>query len=271
MEVTDICVICGVERENTYHTFCRCPMARSLWQAMTETWPLPELESLSTSDSEWLLHLLDGKEETVRVMILMTLWRIWHCRNEVVHLKPMPSIESSKRFLCSYLESILTIKKFPTADPVKGKTVLSWDIAAKQKKKSSVAGVRPLRPWRKPPYGHVKLNVDGSFCAASGTGGIGVVIRDDAGLVIVSACHFLSSCQSPLEAELEACQEGVTMALNWSNQPCMVEMDCPEAVKMICSGELNRSPFTGLVQEIKHLMASSSFLINLAWHLTKKH
>jgi hypothetical protein len=30
MEITDICVICGVERETTFHTFCRCPSAVAL-------------------------------------------------------------------------------------------------------------------------------------------------------------------------------------------------------------------------------------------------
>jgi hypothetical protein len=87
MEVFDTCIICGVECECMFHTFCRCPMARNLWQAMQEVpaWPLPDVDSLANTDSEWLLHLLEGKSENMRVMILMTLWRIWHCRNEMVH------------------------------------------------------------------------------------------------------------------------------------------------------------------------------------------
>jgi hypothetical protein len=30
--------------------------------------------------------------------------------------------------LRSYIESILTIKQFPNADPAKGKIVVSWDV-----------------------------------------------------------------------------------------------------------------------------------------------
>jgi hypothetical protein len=58
------------------------------------------------------------------------------------------------------------------------------------------------------------------------------------------------------EFELEACCDGVDLALDWSNLPCVIEMDCDETVKMIRSGDLSRSPFTGLVHEIKQLMAT---------------
>jgi hypothetical protein len=63
-------------------------MAQSLWQAMSEVWPLPDLGEMTSTSTEWLLLLLDGKDETTRATILMTFWRIWHCRNEVVHHKP---------------------------------------------------------------------------------------------------------------------------------------------------------------------------------------
>jgi ribonuclease HI len=112
-----------------------------------------------------------------------------------------------------------------------------------------------------PPEGSVKLNVDGSFCKEMGVGGAGVVLRDDRGAIIVSKSLSLQPCLSPLEAELEACREGVILALDWSSLPCMIEMDCAEAVNMIRSGELNRSPFTGLIQEIKRLMATRSNLV----------
>jgi ribonuclease HI len=103
---------------------------------------------------------------------------------------------------------------------------------------------------------YVKLNVDGSFCGASSTGGIGMVLRDDDGSIIVSACRFLQSCQNPLEAELEACRHAISLALEWSALPCIVEMDCLEAVKMIKVYGLDRSPHTTIIHEIKLLMSS---------------
>jgi ribonuclease HI len=233
-------------------------MARNLWQAMEEVWPLPDVSTLANTGREWLLHLLDGRSDTVRVMILMTLWRIWYCRNEVVHNKPAPTVEASRRFLCSYLESLLTIKQFPNADAAKGKTVVSWGKEERWKRRPSVEAVKAKQPWRKPSEGKMKMNVDGSFCASSEQGGTGAVLRDEKGSIIVSACRFLQTCRSPLEAELEACLDGIVLSLAWSTQPCVVETDCAEALKLISAVGVDRSPFTGIIQEIKGLLANSS-------------
>jgi hypothetical protein len=134
-------------------------------------------------------------------------------------------------------------------------------ILSERKKKGKDKTDAPQRPWRKPPEGFTKLNVNGSFCAASTSGGTCAVLRDKEGNIIFSTCRHLQPCLNPLKAELEACHDGLALALHWSTLPCIVEMDCPKAVKMIRSGELDRSPFTGLVQEIKNLMASRSGMI----------
>src|SRR4051812_33929961 len=94
LKITNICPICGVEREDSFHALCRCPLATSLWRTMAEIWPLPELLSIHNTTSEWILHLLVGKTELERTRILMLLWRIWYVRNEVVHSKSAPPMEA---------------------------------------------------------------------------------------------------------------------------------------------------------------------------------
>lgn len=156
LEISDVCVICGVERENTYHTFCRCPMAVALWNAMRDSWPLPELASVQNTGSEWLLRLLDQHTETIQMVILMTFWQIWHCRNEVTHFKPAPSIEASRRFLNSYMESLLCIKQHPSGDIVKGKMVLSCDSRpslCKVTPATAATNSCAAEQWSKPPAG----------------------------------------------------------------------------------------------------------------------
>ena len=74
---------------------------------MKEEWNLPVLDITQNSGTEWLLLLLEQESELMRMVILMTLWRIWHGRNEVVHHKPMPTVESSRRFMCAYIDSLL--------------------------------------------------------------------------------------------------------------------------------------------------------------------
>jgi hypothetical protein len=35
------------------------PMARDLWRAMEEAWPLPAIESIKNNGSEWILQAFD--------------------------------------------------------------------------------------------------------------------------------------------------------------------------------------------------------------------
>jgi hypothetical protein len=83
-----------------------------------------------------------------------------------------------------------------------------------------------------------------------------MVLRDDVGSIIVSACRFLQTCQSHLEAELEACRHGVSLAIEWPPLICIIEMDSLVAVKMIQADELDRSPHTSTIQEVKQLVSS---------------
>ena len=46
LELSDICPICGVEREDGFHAMCRCPLAKELWHAMALDWVIPRVESI---------------------------------------------------------------------------------------------------------------------------------------------------------------------------------------------------------------------------------
>jgi hypothetical protein len=52
----------------------------------------------------------------------------------------------------------------------------------------------------------------------------------------------MQTCRGPLEVELEACRDGLILAMNWSPLPFVVEGNCTEAVKLITSQGVDRSP-----------------------------
>jgi ribonuclease HI len=229
-------------------------MAISLWRAMEDTWRLPDLASIVNSGADWLLQLLAEKTEMECARILMLLWRIWHVRNEVTHFKPAPPVEVSCRFLCSYLDSIVQIKYFPQADCIKGKTPVDQVTHGWRKGKGRIVEERPRQRWTRPPTGWVKLNVDGSSDAESRTGGAGMILRDDNGEIIFSACRSLNSCSSPLESELAACMEGIALVQQRNGLSLVIEMDCLEAVAMIRCEMEDRSASMFILREIKHLL-----------------
>lgn len=107
---------------------------------------------------------------------------------------------------------------------------------------------RTLEKWTRPPDGWCKLNVDGAFVATDGTSGAGMILRDHRGTVVFASCRFLSKCSSALEAELAACMEGVSLALEWSSDPFILETDCSTAAAMINDATTNRSPVASMVR-----------------------
>ncbi|XP_073351694.1 uncharacterized protein [Aegilops tauschii subsp. strangulata] len=252
LELNDLCPLCGVEREDGFHAMCRCPRARDLWRAVARDWPLPDVDEVRYTGPEWLLGVLDQLPEISRMVLLMVLWRIWHVRNEITHDKAPPSTESSRRFLQSYINSLLCIKQFPQEDQVKGKMVLSPDsvrLAPNQVKKQRACEAEMQR-WSRPPDGWSKLNTDGSYVAANRTAGCGMVLRDAHGEIIFTACRQLFACDNALDAELEACKEGLALALERTTCPIQVELDCSEAVVMLQATERNRSRHMTIVSEI---------------------
>lgn len=126
LEVHDLCPAYAVEAEDNFHPLCRCTFAHEMWATMSKVWTLPDLASIHTG-REWLLHVLEPLAEIERCMVLMTLWRVWHIRNEVVHHRPTPPMEASRRFFVSYLESFVGLKIDLTSDPSKGKSIFTYD------------------------------------------------------------------------------------------------------------------------------------------------
>ncbi|KAI4970559.1 hypothetical protein ZWY2020_001473 [Hordeum vulgare] len=120
----DICPQCGIEQEDGFHAFCRCPMVRELWRAMALDWNISKMESILNSRLEWLFTLLEPLDETVRLVVLMTMWRVWFMRNKITHDKAPPSTEASRWFLHGYINSLLCIQQHPRGDHEKGKMLV---------------------------------------------------------------------------------------------------------------------------------------------------
>lgn len=108
--------------------------------------------------------------------------------------------------------------------------------------------------WEKPPAGWAKLNVDGSYVHGENTGGAGMVLRDDTGAIIFSSCRFLRSCRSPMEAEMAACPEGTSLALQRTEKPLIIELDCKAGVDALMDSSVNRSSLASWVEETKRVL-----------------
>ncbi|KAI4991042.1 hypothetical protein ZWY2020_039413 [Hordeum vulgare] len=160
-------------------------------------------------------------------------------------------MEVSTRFLQNYLYALSGIKLNKDLDPAKGKVVIWYDRlhASSRLTVSSNANL----VWRPPDQGWSKLNTDGSFMS-SVSAGAGMILRNNMGMILFSACRVLFSCRDELEAELGACMEGLSLAIQRTDSPIVVEMDSSMAVSMLLCDEVGRSVYASLVNEIRFLM-----------------
>jgi ribonuclease HI len=212
------------------------------------------MSALQSFNGTWLKLVLNSVKSDMVDAILFTAWRAWFAHNECTHDKPLPSVEGSKRFLLSYSNTFKQVRELSTEEILKGKQAIggsnpSLSIAP-------TAHVTKSGSWAKPMEGWVKLNCDGSFSGKDGAAGTGMILRDETGSTIVSACRQLFDCSNALEAEAYACLEGLGLALEWTVKPVVVELDCSNLVDAIINHVTDRSPITFLVAEIKDLVNS---------------
>jgi ribonuclease HI len=219
---------------------------------MSEVWTLPKIDQIVGPRGNWLEELLLAANDQTLNQIMMIIWRIWFVRNEITHDKPMPSIEGSRRFLCSYMNSLENVSKMSTQEIIKGKSPI---LVRPDQQRSAPAPVAAENAWVKPPLGHVKLTTDGSFVQQDGTAAAGMIIRRSDGTIVLSSCRSLRKCGSALEAELCAVMEGMSLALEWCQEPIIVETDSDTVVKMLCNKVKDLSPLGHLVAEAKELLS----------------
>jgi hypothetical protein len=218
---------------------------------MAEVWPMPSNHLLMNTGDEWLLQLLVTIPDEQRAPVLMTIWRIWHAHNEMTHNKPCPTIEGSRRFLVSYMNSLLMIKQYPNADVAKGKMVIDSTKGFKRMKETAnMQGSKPT--WLPPKPGEAKLNVDGAFTQDGA--GTGMVLRDHQGHVIFAACRSITYCRDATEAELTAIEEGLRLALHWTSLNFTIETDCADAAELIKGSSPNMSVYAFKISVIHELL-----------------
>ena len=241
MKVTGFCQICNLEKEDVAHALFKCPHALQLWKAMRECWQLPTEGDMHAPPQLWFRSVLMKVPAEMISNTLLVAWRAWYARNEITHNKPLPPVESSRRFLCSYTNILRNIQNTPTEQALKGKQLLvvpGSDAGMNRKRNEP-----PDKPWSKPPMGWVKLTIDGSFKVENGTAGAGMILLDADGGIIFSAYRSLHSCEEALEAELRSCLEGLELSFQHSQLPIIIDSDCSQLVATVGDNYQNRLPF----------------------------
>lgn len=78
------CGLCGSE-DSWRHLLLECNMAQCVWAPEDEDLVQILMTNTEPDAKRWIFTLLDGLLHSDFVMILVTLWAIWHAKRKVTH------------------------------------------------------------------------------------------------------------------------------------------------------------------------------------------
>lgn len=208
--------------------------------------------------------LLGAVDKDMRARLLLLFWRAWYLRNDIIHGPGKESVAGSARFLLSYYDSLHIAKQSNSLikdAKGKGKVFPDGDTRPGSKGDNTGSAATKLK-WEPPPQGWVKTNTDAAFCATTGETGIGVVVRDTRGSVLLTAWKIGRNCASVEEAEGEAMLEGTRLTAEWVRAPAILVSDCANLIEALKTEAYTRLSWASVVADIQAaatLMPGCSF------------
>ncbi|XP_042954614.1 uncharacterized protein LOC122291030 [Carya illinoinensis] len=112
--------------------------------------------------------------------------------------------------------------------------------------------VRDMR-WKPPPIGALKINTDGAMFQGCCTSGVGVILRDEKGKVILAACKKEPEFSDPMEVELLAILRGLQLCIPLGIGELIVETDSMLSVRALTAEGESMSPHGNLIYSILSL------------------
>ena len=263
VSTNDECVFCGLS-ESLGHALWDCWMAEAVWKETKMVLPKachPNCEFIDVIWKGW-----EDWKEIEWERLACTAWCIWKNRNAA---KFEGKIKQAKELAS---EALALVKEF------KGQLE-----APRQRAPSRTAG------WTPPRKGWYKVNVDGTVFEESGSCGIGVVTRNERGLLMGEMSKKLDLPLGALEVEAKAFEEGILLAGDLGLGKIVLEGDAKlvtDALAGYCSPSSSIQMIIGGIQRwsfnvqawqvthvcrmgncVAHLMARNAKLVtdNIVW------
>ena len=177
--------------ESTVHALFLCPLMKRLLKNTRWSCCLDVAKSGTMFDlAIWATRTWDTSDFEG---FAMTVWQSWNLRNKLKHDGESSLLGHDMQSVEAQLE---TYQRSRSADASASLT-------------SFVNG----KIWHAPPPSHFRLDVDASYSMVSGTYGVGGVIRDCSGVLVVASCWPGLRATSVEQAELIAISYGLQLAI----------------------------------------------------------
>ena len=98
----------------------------------------------------------------------------------------------------------------------------------------------------------LKCNMDGSW--KEGRGGIGIIVQNSRGLVVLSGIFSLMSAISPLHAEILAVNKGLEVVVAFQITRVYIETDCIGVLQGVRNSAMEKSILGHSLKEVRERM-----------------
>ncbi|XP_021722691.1 uncharacterized protein LOC110690168 [Chenopodium quinoa] len=234
----DLCCCCGIEVESISHVLFECHSATRAWSG-SDFGPLIA-DAPKVSFKQTLL-LLDSKIDKKKLgKILAIGWAVWFCRNKWVFDKINLDVNYIAISFVKQAEeySNYACRVFPSGGNSKPISAASWVC---------------------PPENVLKINVN-AHIAAAGYVGLGAVVRDHNGALILVAARKFEGVWDVEQAEAAAIRYGLQVANRFGYDNIWVESDSWAAIERVNKQHHGFSPLCLVYNDIFQLASNFSSL-----------
>ncbi|XP_056692194.1 uncharacterized protein [Spinacia oleracea] len=243
----DLCSCCGLEVETINHVLFECEVAKHIWDGSNFASLINGCPSVSFPRRlRWIASKVSIDE--VRCILTMA-WGIWFCRNKFVHDQTKVDAPST---IAGFLKLVDDYRAYS------GKVFAPITTTQYACLSSS--------SWVPPPSGIVKVNIDAHIMEGEYVG-LGVVIRDMAGVVLVAATRRIKVGWNACTSEAAAARYGMQVARRCGYNSIWLESDALNVVKAIDRPTIGYSPLFLIYDDIN--MLSKSFNVFVISHVKR--
>ena len=193
-----------LESETSGHLFWLCPRAKRIWSYLGILKPDYEFQFNSFMELAWKMLMKDHCDESVVALVGTIAWRMWGNRNETHNggkrLRELELFRDASMWLLEYQEA--TAATAPT----------QIESLVQQR-------------WLPPSNQLYKVNVYETVFKAQRESGMGMIICDANGLVVVVLSKKFYAPLGPLEVEAKAFESGLQSAKDVGLQEFILEGD----------------------------------------------
>ncbi|KAK6144889.1 hypothetical protein DH2020_021709 [Rehmannia glutinosa] len=189
INITQVCVICENQLENNFHMFLSCKFAIECWRFSHYGALVNRVANTVESFASWFFKMMEETTPSILAKVSMVLWSIWKQRNSKLwknhYTNAAATVKNALDFLDMWIDARLYV-------PLQSEMTIS-----------------PCKLWHPPQSSTLKCNIDAAFFRDQKRVGIGMVLRDDIGHVLLCrTCWFLGDIDV-LEGESRGLLEGL--------------------------------------------------------------